>query len=175
MISLFYKLKLLNYILSSFKDTVVKVLLFTAYLYLSSITLMFLSHGFQYAMEFSSPKNAFSQLYLYFKWYYNSKDHLGYGIYVRTFIAFFIPYFFYKLFLNIKWSALSVRLVKQILTLFRRKNVYNQFNETASQNEAQDTYETETESVNAIKQLLIQDIEQVIDKRLNDIFLSKRK
>src|SRR6266576_1643401 len=123
MISLFYKLRLLNYILGSLKDIIVKLFLFTMYLYTSSIVLMFLSNGFWYAVEFGSFKNAFYHLFQYCKWYYENREDLGYGISIRILVAFLTPHFLYKLFLSTGWKSFLKEKIVQILKFIitRRK------------------------------------------------------
>lgn len=122
MISLFYKLRLLNYILGSLKDIIVKLFLFTMYLYTFSIVLMFLSNGFWYAVEFCSFKNAFYRLFQYCKWYYENREDLGYGISIRILVAFLTPHFLYKLLLGTGWKSFLKEKIIQILNT-RRKRV----------------------------------------------------
>lgn len=127
MISLFYKLRLLNYILGSLKDIIVKLFLCTMYLYTFSIVLMFLSNGFWYAVEFCSFKNAFYHLFQYCKWYYENREDLGYGISIRVLVAFLTPHFLYKLFLSTGWKSFLKEKIVQILKFIitRRKRVMN--------------------------------------------------
>ncbi len=187
MISLFYKLRLLNYILGSLKDIIVRLFLFTMYLYTSSIVLMFLSNGFWYAVEFGSFKNAFYHLFQYCRWYYENREDLGYGISIRILVAFLTPHFLYKLFLSTGWkSFLKEKILKFIITRRKKgnessnsskpsgssysdKNNYSN-NSNNSEHHAQDA----KRKVNMIKQLLIKDIEETIDRRLHDIFFGKR-
>ncbi|QMV46895.1 MULTISPECIES: hypothetical protein [Wolbachia] len=187
MISLFYKLRLLNYILGSLKDIIVKLFLFTMYLYTSSIMLMFLSNGFWYAVEFGSFKNAFYHLFQYCKWYYENREDLGYGISIRILVAFLTPHFLYKLFLSTGWKSFLKEKIVQILKFIitRRKKGNESSNSSKpsgssysdkknysnnSEHHAQDA----KRKVNMIKQLLIKDIEETIDRRLHDIFFGKR-
>ncbi len=183
MISLFYKLRLLNYILGSLKDITVKLFLFTMYLYTFSIVLMFLSNGFWYAVEFGSFKNAFYHLFQYCKLYYENREDLGYGISIRVLVAFLTPHFLYKLFLSKGWKSFLKEKIVQILSTRRKKGSEfsnsskpsgssysdkNNYSNNSGNNEhhAQDA----KRKVDMIKQLLIKDIEAAIDRRLNDIF-----
>lgn len=187
MISLFYKLRLFNYILGSLKDIVVKLFLFTMYLYTSSIVLMFLSNGFWYAVEFCSFKNAFYHLFQYCKWYYENREDLGYGISIRILVAFLTPHFLYKLFLSTGWKSFLKEKIVQILKFIitRRKKgseFSNSSKPSSSSYSDKSNYSNNSEhhaqdakrKVNMIKQLLIKDIEATIDRRLNDIFFGKR-
>ncbi len=187
MISLFYRLRLLNYILGSLKDITVKLFLFTMYLYTFSIVLMFLSNGFWYAVEFGSSKNAFYYLFQYCKLYYENREDLGYGISIRVLVAFLTPHFPYKLFLSTGWkSFLKEKIIRILMFIITRrkkgsssskpsgssysdKNNYSN-NSGNNERQAQDA----KRKVNMIKQLLIKDIEATIDRRLNDIFFGKR-
>ncbi len=190
MISLFYRLRLLNYILGSLKDITVKLFLFTMYLYISSIMLMFLSNGFWYAVEFGSFKNAFYRLFQYCKWYYENREDLGYGISIRILVAFLTPHFLYKLFLSTGWKSFLkekiVQILKFIITRRKKGSEFsnsskpsnssysdkNNYSNNSGNNEhhAQDA----ERKVNMIKQLLVKDIEKTIDRRLHDIFFGKR-
>lgn len=187
MISLFYKLRLFNYILGSLKDIVVKLFLCTMYLYTFSIVLMFLSNGFWYAVEFGSFKNAFYHLFQYCKLYYENREDLGYGISIRVLVAFLTPHFLYKLFLSTGWKSFLKEKIVRILSTRRKKGSEfsnnskpsgssysdkNNYSNNSGNNEhhAQDA----KRKVNMIKQLLIKDIEATIDRRLNDIFFGKR-
>ncbi len=187
MISLFYKLRLLNYILGSLKDIIVKLFLFTMYLYTSSIVLMFLSNGFWYAVEFGSFKNAFYHLFQYCKWYYENREDLGYGISIRILVAFLTPHFLYKLFLSTGWKSFLKEKIVQILKFIitRRKKGNESSNSSkpsGSSYSDKNNYSNNSEhhaqdakrKVDMIKQLLIKDIEATIDRRLNDIFFGKR-
>ncbi len=187
MISLFYKLRLLNYILGSLKDIIVKLFLFTMYLYTSSIVLMFLSNGFWYAVEFGSFKNAFYHLFQYCKWYYENREDLGYGISIRILVAFLTPHFLYKLFLSTGWKSFLKEKIVQILKFIitRRKKGNESSNSSkpsGSSYSDKNNYSNNSEhhaqdakrKVNMIKQLLIKDIEETIDRRLHDIFFGKR-
>ncbi len=187
MISLFYKLRLFNYILSSLKDIAVKLFLLTGYFYMSSIILMFFSNGFQYVTEFGSFKSAFYYLYQYLKWYWENKDDLDYGVSIRILVAFFIPYLLYKLFLSINWRPFVRHIITQVLRLMRRKKS-NELNKASSNGYSNRTnYVNNTsygydhnsdqdakKKVDMIKQLLMKDIEQTIDKRLHNIFFGKK-
>ncbi|MFP3024417.1 MAG: hypothetical protein ACEY3K_16665 [Wolbachia sp.] len=180
MISLFYKLRLFNYILGSLKDIVVKLFLFTLYLYTSSIMLMFLTNGFWYAVEFSSFKNAFYHLYQYLKWYYENRGDLGYGVSIRILVAFLTPHFLYKLFLSTGWKSLLKEKVIQMLRFIitRRKKGSKPHGSNGGysnrNNYGNSNLQDAERKVNMIKQLLIQDIDEAIEKRLNDIFLGER-
>ncbi len=184
MISLFYKLRLLNYILGSLKDIIVKLFLFTMYLYTFSIVLMFLSNGFWYAVEFCSFKNAFYRLFQYCKWYYENREDLGYGISIRILVAFLTPHFLYKLSLGTGWKSFLKEKIIQILNTRRKKGSEfsntsgssysdkNNYSNNSGNNERQ--AQDAKRKVNMIKQLLIKDIEATIDRRLNYIFFGKR-
>ncbi len=187
MISLFYKLRLLNYILGSLKDIIVRLFLFTMYLYTSSIVLMFLSNGFWYAVEFGSFKNAFYHLFQYCRWYYENREDLGYGISIRILVAFLTPHFLYKLFLSTGWKSFLKEKIVQILKFIitRRKKGNESSNSSkpsGSSYSDKNNYSNNSEhhaqdakrKVNMIKQLLIKDIEETIDRRLHDIFFGKR-
>ncbi|MGL9717387.1 MAG: hypothetical protein ACR5K9_01590 [Wolbachia sp.] len=189
MISLFYKLRLFNYILGSLKDIVVKLFLLTMYLYTSSIVLMFLSNGFWYAVECGSFKNAFYHLFQYCKWYYDNRDELDYGISIRMLVAFLAPHFLYKLFLSIGWKSFLKEKIIRILRFIIKgrkgskinhnsklndgyRNGYSDSSHYGHKNEHYD--QDAKQKVAIIKQLLVKDIEETIDKRLRDIFLSGR-
>ncbi len=187
MISLFYRLRLLNYILGSLKDITVKLFLFTMYLYTSSIMLMFLTNGFWYAVEFGSLKNAFYHLFQYCKLYYENREDLGYGISIRVLVAFLTPHFLYKLFLSTGWKSFLKEKIIQILNTRRKKGSEfsnsskpsgssysdkNNYSNNSGNNERQ--AQDAKRKVNMIKQLLIKDIEATIDRRLNYIFFGKR-
>ncbi|OAL99725.1 MAG: hypothetical protein TV42_03305 [Wolbachia endosymbiont of Dactylopius coccus] len=187
MISLFYRLRLFNYILGSLKDIVVKLFLCTMYLYTFSIVLMFLSNGFWYAVEFGSFKNAFYHLFQYCKWYYENREDLGYGISIRILVAFLTPHFLYKLFLSTGWKSFLKEKIVQILKFIitRRKKGNESSNSSkpsGSSYSDKNNYSNNSEhhaqdakrKVDMIKQLLIKDIEATIDRRLNDIFFGKR-
>ncbi|MDE5057697.1 hypothetical protein OZD61_02705 [Wolbachia endosymbiont of Drosophila bocki] len=187
MISLFYKLRLLNYILGSLKDIIVKLFLFTMYLYTFGIVLMFLSNGFWYAVEFCSFKNAFYRLFQYCRWYYENREDLGYGISIRILVAFLTPHFLYKLLLGTGWKSFLKEKIIQILNTRRKKGSEfsnsskpsgssysdkNNYSNNSGNNERQ--AQDAKRKVNMIKQLLIKDIEATIDRRLNYIFFGKR-
>lgn len=190
MISLFYKLRLFNYILGSLKDIVVKLFLCTMYLYTFSIVLMFLSNGFWYAVGFGSFKNAFYHLFQYCKWYYENREDLGYGISIRILVAFLTPHFLYKLFLSTGWKSFLKEKIVQILKFIitRRKkgsefsnsskpsnSSYSNKNDYSNKSGNNERYAQDVKrKVNMIKQLLIKDIEETIDRRLHDVFLGKR-
>ncbi|QOD38627.1 hypothetical protein [Candidatus Wolbachia massiliensis] len=191
MISLFYRLRLLNYILSSLKDIVVKLFLFTMYLYISSIVLMFLSNGFWYAVEFSSLKNAFYHLYQYCKWYYDNRDDLGYGVSFRMLVAFLAPHFLYKLFLSTGWKSFLKEKIIQILRFVIKRRKGGKFSSSGGSNGISYNYSSNNgysssshyderysqdakRKVIMIKQLLVKDIEETIDKRLHDIFFGSK-
>lgn len=187
MISLFYRLRLFNYILGSLKDIVVKLFLCTMYLYTFSIVLMFLSNGFWYAVEFGSFKNAFYHSFQYCKWYYENREDLGYGISIRILVAFLTPHFLYKLFLSTGWKSFLKEKIVQILKFIitRRKKGNESSNSSkpsGSSYSDKNNYSNNSEhhaqdakrKVDMIKQLLIKDIEATIDRRLNDIFFGKR-
>jgi hypothetical protein len=186
MISFFYRLKLFSYILRGLKNVTVKLLLLTIYTYVSSIILIFLSNGFWYVLEFSSPSSAFYELYKFFKSCYDNIDDLEYSVSFRVLVAFFAPHFLYKLLLNIDWKHLLIKIAIWTIELFKKKkasgfSVSSNSNENKhsnstlyGNNDTQLTIEEATEKVNIIKKLLIKDIEQTIDKRLNDIFFHKK-
>ncbi len=159
------------------KDIVVKLFLFTLYLYTSSIMLMFLTNGFWYTVEFSSFKNAFYHLYQYLKWYYENRDDLGYGVSIRILVAFLTPHFLYKLFSGTGWKSFFKEKIVQILRT--RRKMSNKPNGSSYGYSNKNSYgnnnlQEAERKVNMIKQLLIQDIDEAIEKRLNDIFLGER-
>ncbi|WP_088414956.1 hypothetical protein [Wolbachia endosymbiont of Wuchereria bancrofti] len=194
MMLLFYKLRLLNYILGSLKDIVVKLFLLTVYLYASSIMLIFLSNGFWYTVEFSSPKDAFFHLFQYCKWYYDNRESLGYEVSFRVLVGFLAPHFLYRLFLNTGWKSFLKEKIIQMLKFiiigkrgnrvshsskpsassysYSRKNSYSSNSRYGCNDEhhSQDA----KRKVNMIKQLLIKDIEEAIDRRLHGIFFSEK-
>ncbi|WP_250295402.1 hypothetical protein [Wolbachia endosymbiont of Oedothorax gibbosus] len=184
MISLFYKLRLFNYILGSLKDIVVKLFLCTMYLYTFSIVLMFLSNGFWYAVEFGSFKNAFYHLFQYCKWYYENREDLGYGISIRILVAFLTPHFLYKLFLSTGWKSFLKQQILRFIIARRKKgsnssipsgNSHSNKNNNSSYGNNNEHHAQDAKrKVNMIKQLLIKDIEATIDRRLHDIFFGKR-
>jgi hypothetical protein len=194
MISLFYKLRLLSYILSSLKDIVVKLFLLIMYLYASSVMFMFLSNGFWYAVEFGSFKNAFYHLFQYCKWYYDNKDDLGYGVYFRILVAFLAPHFLYRLLLSTGWKSFLKERIMQILRFMikgkrgRKVSYSSKANGSSYSYGGENSYSSsshygynderrhaqERRKVAMIRQLLVKDIEETIDKRLNDIFFGER-
>lgn len=193
MISLFYRLRLLSYILGNLKDIVVKLFLLIIYLYTSSVTFMFLSNGFWYAVEFGSFKSAFNHLFEYCKWYYDNKDDLGYGVYFRILIAFLAPHFLYRLLLSTGWKSFLKERIMQILRFMIKgkrgsKTSYSSKANGSSYNySSENSYSSsnhygynderhaqERRKVAMIRQLLVKDIEETIDKRLNDIFFGER-
>ncbi|MGL9731433.1 MAG: hypothetical protein ACR5KX_01165 [Wolbachia sp.] len=187
MISLFYRLRLLSYILGNLKDIVVKLFLLIIYLYASSVTFMFLSNGFWYAVEFGSFKNAFNHLFEYCKWYYDNKDDLGYGVYFRILVAFLAPHFLYKLLLSVGWKSFLKERIMQILKFMIKGksgskangNSYNYSSENSYSSSSHYGYNDERHAqerrkVAMIRQLLVKDIEETIDKRLNHIFFGGR-
>ena len=127
---------------------------------------MLLTYGPEHITEFVYPSKTFSQLYLYSKWYYNNKSNLGYGIYLRVLLAFSTPYLLRKLLLNSNKQHILKRIKSKIMSFFNGRN-----NSVASLNHNK----TDLQSINFIKQLLVQDIEQVIDIRLNYTFLCNQK
>ncbi len=180
MIPLFYKLRLLNYILSSLKDITVKLFLLIIYLYASSIVLMFLSNGFWYTAKCGSFKRAFYHLFQYCKWYSNNRGNLNYGISFRMLIAFLAPHFLYKLFLSTGWKLFLKEKVKKILKFMIEGKKNSKANDSSYKSKDHCGYNNERhaqekQKIAIIKQLLIEDIEKIIDKRLNDIFLSERR
>ncbi|MCA4774875.1 hypothetical protein IHO40_01730 [Wolbachia endosymbiont of Mansonella ozzardi] len=187
MMSLFYGLRLLSYILGNLKDIVVKLFLIIIYLYASSVTFMFLSNGFWYAVEFGSFKNAFNHLFECCKWYYDNKDDLNYGVYFRILVAFLAPHFLYRLLLSAGWKSFLKERITQILRFmikgkrsskangsgynYSSKNSYSSSNHYGYNDER---HAQERRKVAVIRQLLVKDIEETIDKRLNDIFFGER-
>ncbi|QKX02258.1 hypothetical protein GOY12_01615 [Wolbachia endosymbiont of Dirofilaria (Dirofilaria) immitis] len=179
MISLFYKLRLLSYILSNLKDITAKLFFFIIYLYISSIVLMFLSSGFWYTVKCGSFKSAFYYLLQYYKWYSRNRGNLSYGIYFRMLVAFLAPHFFYKLFLNIGRKLFLKKKVKQILRFVIEGKRSSKVNDSVYSSKSHCSYNDEDhvqekQKVAMIRQLLVEDIEKTIDKRLNDIFFSER-
>lgn len=192
MFSFFYKLKLLNYILGNLKELAVKVFLLVAYLYASSIVLMFLSRGFQYAVEFCSFQSAFNHLYHYLKWYYNNRSDLGYGISFRIIVAFVIPNLIYKSLCGANLQPFFAKKALKILKFFYRKkggemqskNKLNTYGYNGG-NPYDDVPDSKHEKVYKIKAILMHDItqitgqipelekiDQVLGRRLHQIFLS---
>jgi hypothetical protein len=156
---------------------------------------MFLTNGFWYAVEFSSFKNAFYHLYQYLKWYYENRDDLGYGVSIRILVAFLTPHFLYKLFLSTNWKSFLKKKIVQILKLIiTRRKKGNESSNSSKPNGSSYGYSNKNNysssrhygnnnghhardaerKVNMIKQLLIKDIEETIDKRLHDIFFGER-
>nr|WP_246224339.1 hypothetical protein [Wolbachia endosymbiont of Litomosoides sigmodontis] len=155
---------------------------------------MFLSNGFWYAVEFSPPKNAFYYLFQYCKWYYGSRENLSYGVSFRMLVALLAPHFFYKLFLNTGWKSflkeMMIRMLKFIITGKSGSRVshsnkpsannYGCSSKSSYSNNSHYSCNDEHHSqdiklkVNMIKQLLVKDIEEAIDKRLYDIFFSEK-
>lgn len=201
MLSLFYRLKLLNYVLSNLKELAVKLFLLVAYLYTSSIILMFLSNGFWYAVEFCSLKNAFYHLYQYLKWYYDNINDLGYGISFRIIVAFVTPNLVYKSFCGVDSQSPFLKKLWKIFGFLSRKkgkevpsanksNFYNPNSEvflSTDNDYYNETQDPNYEKVCKIKYLLMRDIVQAvgqipelskIDKtiaiRLYKIFLSNK-
>nr|WP_246228167.1 hypothetical protein [Wolbachia endosymbiont of Litomosoides brasiliensis] len=155
---------------------------------------MFLSNGFWYAVEFSSLKNAFYHLFQYCKWYYGSRENLGYGVSFRMLVALLAPHFFYRLFLTTGWKSFlkekMIQMLKFMITGKRSDGVSHRNKLSASsygcssksnygnnsRYSCNDEHHSQDEKrkVNMIKQLLVKDIEEAIDKRLHDIFFSKK-
>ncbi|WCR58543.1 hypothetical protein [Wolbachia endosymbiont of Ctenocephalides felis wCfeJ] len=150
---------------------------------------MFLSNGFWYAVEFGSFKNAFYHLFQYCKWYYDNRDDLGYGIFFRILVAFLVPHFLYKLFLSTGWKSFLKKKIIQLLRFIIKGKRSSKLNYSSKANGSSyshsNGYSSEShydykdaqekrEKVMMIKQLLVQDIEETIDKRLNDIFFGGR-
>jgi hypothetical protein len=169
---LFYKLKLLSYILGNFKNTMVRLFLLIVYLYVLSITLMFLSYGFQYALEASSPVNAFYELYKYTKICYMNKNDLGYGILIRTLLALLIPIFCYRMLLRTNWKRLFRKAAVKCVRIFGGRRVTQSSNSGCNMGYY---YDHDYKLVNSIKEILMHDIEQAIDKRLHEIFFTKQR
>nr|WP_289513234.1 hypothetical protein [Wolbachia pipientis] len=154
--------------------------------------LMFLSNGFWYAVECGSFKNAFYHLFQYCKWYYDNRDDLGYGISVRMLVAFLAPHFLYKLFLSKGWKSFLKERIIQLLRFIitgkksskvchnGKSNDYsyssrNGYGDGSCYGHNGEHYDQDArQKVAIIKQLLVKDIEEIIDKRLNDIFFSGR-
>ncbi|WP_148115231.1 hypothetical protein [Wolbachia pipientis] len=132
------------------------------------MALIFLSYGFQYTMETISPLRAFSELYTYIKMCYNHRSNLGYGILIRTLLALLIPNLCYRTLLNIQWKLLIRKVMVKCIRTVRKEN------KTLYSKENYVEYEHDMKLVNMIKHLLMRDIEQTIEKRLHDIFLSKK-
>lgn len=171
MVSFLYKLRLISYIIGSFKDIIVKLFFLTIYLYTVSIVLMLLTHGFSHEVEFGL-RSALFRLYEYFKWLYNNKDNIDWGIYFRTFVAFFLPNFFYK-FLNSSLIPITKRWIARKLKSFMGRKDRNEGEDNSNKKQSHG-YGRDVEAVNLIKRVLMKDIERIIDKRLFEIFLARR-
>ncbi len=167
---LFYKLRLLSYIFGNLKNTTLRLLLFMVYLYAVSIVLVFLSDGFQYAIEASAPMRAFHELYKYIKMCYANRGNLGYGIPIRTLLALLIPNLCYRMFVGINLSKLFKETVIKCVKIVRRRE--NKKFHNSDYNIGYD--DRNEELVNVLKELLMHDIEQTIDKRLHEVFLTGR-
>ncbi|RDD35621.1 hypothetical protein Wcon_00130 [Wolbachia endosymbiont of Cylisticus convexus] len=138
---------------------------------------MFLTNGFWYAVEFSSFKNAFYHLYQYLKWYYENRGDLGYGVSIRILVAFLIPHFLYKLFPSTGWKSFLKEKIFQILSARRKKSSKpngSSYGYSNKNNYGNNNFQEAEQKVNMIKQILIKDIEEAIDKRLHDIFFGER-
>ncbi len=157
---------------------------------------MFLTNGFWYAVELSSFKNAFYHLYQCLKWYYENRDDLGYGVSIRMLVAFLAPHFLYRLFLSTGWKSFLKEKAIQILRFiikgkkdnrashsskpngssygYSHKNGYSSGSGYNYSNNNEHHAQDAKQKVNMIKQLLIKDIEETIDKRLHDIFFGER-
>ncbi len=170
---LFYKLRLLSYIFGSFKNTTLRLLLCMIYLYAVSIVLIFLSDGFQYAMEASSPIRAFHELYKYIKMCYANRGNLGYGIPIRTLLALLIPNLFYKIFVGTNWRRLFKKaVIKCTKVVWRRED--KKFYNSDCNIVYNSGHDYDEKLVNIVKELLMHDIEQTIDKRLHEVFRTRR-
>ncbi|MDD9335907.1 MAG: hypothetical protein PV345_00740 [Wolbachia sp.] len=134
---------------------------------MSSIMLMFLGNGFWYAVEFSSPSNAFYELYSFFRLCYDNRDTLGYGVSIRILVAFFTPHFLFKLFLSTNWKPFLKQKAIKIIRAMRIKKK-SDFNNSSHGKQIYSTYDVE-DQINIIKEMLVQDIEEAIDKRLRDM------
>ncbi|MDG7056207.1 MAG: hypothetical protein LKM44_01820 [Wolbachia endosymbiont of Meromenopon meropis] len=190
MISFFYRLRLLNGILCSLKDIIVRLFFLMLYLYISSVTLIFLNNGFEYAVKFSSFKKAFNHLFEYCKWYFYNKDVVTCEVYFKILVALFVPHFLYRLFFSISWKHFLKKKIAQIFKLMIRKREgrfkidINSHNNCRNENSysSEDYYNCnnaqryaqEKQKVIMIRKLLLKDIEEVVDKRLNDIFFGER-
>nr|WP_275601873.1 hypothetical protein [Wolbachia endosymbiont of Onchocerca gibsoni] len=88
-------------------------------------------------------------------------------------IAFLAPHFLYKLFLSTGWKLFLKEKVKKILKFMIKGKKNSKAKDHCGYNN--ERHAQEKQKVAMIKQLLIEDIEKTIDKRLNDIFLSERR
>ncbi|WP_246214407.1 hypothetical protein [Wolbachia endosymbiont of Dirofilaria (Dirofilaria) immitis] len=94
-------------------------------------------------------------------------------------VAFLAPHFFYKLFLNIGRKLFLKKKVKQILRFVIEGKRSSKVNDSVYSSKSHCSYNDEDhvqekQKVAMIRQLLVEDIEKTIDKRLNDIFFSER-
>ncbi len=95
-------------------------------------------------------------------------------------IAFLAPHFLYKLFLSTGWKLFLKEKVKKILKFMIKGKRNSKTNDSSYRSKDHCSYNNERhaqekQKVAMIKQLLIEDIEKTIDKRLNDIFFSERR
>lgn len=161
----FYRLRILSYALANIKNLIIKAFLLGIYAYACGVMLLFLSGDSH--VPLSSVKYVLYYLYKYIKLCYYNWSNLSYGLVIRLIVALILPYFIYKTLANIKWKHFLRRLIIRIIAIIRKRRENNFKNEKETQNNYQD-------KVNAIKNILIRDIEKTIDKRLYDIFIAKR-
>lgn len=165
----FYRLRILSYALTNIKNLIVRVFLLGIYAYACGVILLFLSGDSD--IPLSSVKHILYYLYKYVKLCYYNWNNLSYGSVIRLIVALILPYFIYKTLASIRWKYFLRRLIIRIIAVIRKKRE-NTLKEDQSEKGTQNNYQ---DKVNAIKNILIHDIEKTIDKRLYDIFIAKRK
>ncbi len=170
----FYQLRFLSYILANIKNLIIKVFLLGIYFYVCGVVLLFLSNGLDSEVQLSSVKHVLSYLYKYVKLCYYNWDNLSLSLVIRLVVSLMFPYFIYKMFFSIKWKHLFKRLIIRIIAIIRKrrgKSLDENQNQLNKEGKVNNNYQ---DKVNAIKNILMHDIEKTIDKRLYDIFIAKR-
>ncbi|WP_339045537.1 hypothetical protein [Candidatus Mesenet endosymbiont of Agriotes lineatus] len=171
----FYRLRILSYVLANVKNLIVRVFLLSIYAYACGVILLFLSGDPN--IPLGSAKYILYYLYKYMKLCYYNWDNLSYGLVIRLIVSLILPYFIYKTLTSVKWKYFFRRLIIRIIAVIRKKR-----ESTLKENQSEKGTQTEKgtqnnyqDKVNAIKNILMHDIEKTIDKRLYDIFIAKRK
>ncbi|MGL9681669.1 MAG: hypothetical protein ACR5K2_01500 [Wolbachia sp.] len=122
-------------------------------------------------------------MFEYCKWYYDNKNDLGYGVYFRILVASLAPHFLYKLLLNIGWKSFLKERIMQILKFMIKVKRGNKVNYSSKANGSSYNYSSknsyssrshygyndgrhaqERRKVAMIRQLLIKNIEETIEK-----------
>ncbi|WP_339048259.1 hypothetical protein [Candidatus Mesenet endosymbiont of Phosphuga atrata] len=165
----FYRFRILSYALANIKNLIVRVFLFGIYAYACGAILLFLSGDSDISL--GSVKHILCYLYKYMKFCYYNWNNLSYGLVIRLIVSLILPYFIYKTLASIKWKYFLRRLIIRIIAVIRKKRE-DTLKENQPEKGAQNNYQ---DKVNAIKNILMHDIEKTIDKRLYDIFIAKRK